>query len=107
MTVNPGGSVTQAPNSIILAWPINNAGFTLQSATILLPVFHFSNRDSSSWEPVDPACSRATTVLIYWAMRHGERSLHVFMAAVAHIVVLSEWQLLQAFGMCRASVMAG
>ena len=38
MTVNPGGSVTQAPNSIILAWPTNNAGFTLQSTTILLPL---------------------------------------------------------------------
>jgi hypothetical protein len=38
VTVNPGGSATRAPNSLILAWPTNNAGFILQSATILLPL---------------------------------------------------------------------
>jgi hypothetical protein len=38
MTVNPGGSGTLASNSIILAWPTNNLGFTLQSTMILLPL---------------------------------------------------------------------
>jgi hypothetical protein len=35
VTVNPAGSGTSAPTSIILAWPTNNAGITLQSTTNL------------------------------------------------------------------------
>ena len=34
----------------------------------------------------------------HWATRQGERSVHVFSAAVAHAVDLSAWQTLQAFG---------
>jgi hypothetical protein len=40
-------------------------------------------------------------------MRQGERSAHVFKAAVAQAVVLSAWQRLQALGICNDSVMAG
>jgi hypothetical protein len=35
VTVNPAGLSTVASNSIILAWPTNDAGFTLQSTTNL------------------------------------------------------------------------
>lgn len=35
VTVNPAGSAAVAPNSIILAWPTNNVGYTLQSTTNL------------------------------------------------------------------------
>ncbi len=42
--VHPTGSVTQAPNSIVFAWPSNNAGFTLESASVLLPL--------TIWSPV-------------------------------------------------------
>lgn len=38
VTVNHGGTSTQPANSIILAWPTNNAGFTLQCTTTLLPL---------------------------------------------------------------------
>ena len=44
VSVNHGGSPTQAPNSIILAWPTNGTGFTLQSTTTLLPL--------TIWTPV-------------------------------------------------------
>ena len=43
----------------------------------------------------------------YSATRHGERSAHAFREAVAHAVDLSAWQTLQAFGIFKASVMAG
>jgi hypothetical protein len=41
---NPGGAATQPPNSIILTWPTNSSGFTLESATTLLPL--------TIWTPV-------------------------------------------------------
>jgi hypothetical protein len=41
------------------------------------------------------------------ATRQGERSAHVLRAAVAHAVDLSEWQTLQAFGIFKASLVAG
>jgi hypothetical protein len=41
------------------------------------------------------------------SIRHGERSAHVFSAPVAHVVVLSAWQTLQAFGIFWESVIAG
>jgi hypothetical protein len=44
---------------------------------------------------------------LHSAMRQDERSVHVFRAAVAHAVDLSEWQTLQAFGIFKASVVAG
>jgi hypothetical protein len=47
MSVHRGGSGAAASNSIILAWPTNNAGYTLESATILQPL--------TIWTPVSNA----------------------------------------------------
>ncbi len=41
------------------------------------------------------------------AIRQGERSVHVFKVSAAHVVGLSVWQTLQAFGTFSASVFAG
>src|SRR5579884_1783806 len=41
------------------------------------------------------------------AMRQGERSRQFFKASEAHAVDLSLWQVLQAFGTFRVSVLAG
>jgi hypothetical protein len=46
-TVNPAGSGTVAPNSIILTWPTNDTGLTLQSTTNLFPPI--------VWAAVSPA----------------------------------------------------
>jgi hypothetical protein len=40
-------------------------------------------------------------------MRHGDRSVHPFKAAVAHPVDLSIWQRLQALGTFKVSVVVG
>jgi len=45
--VNPGESGSPAPNSVILMWPTNGAGFTLESATTLQPL--------TIWTPVPNA----------------------------------------------------
>src|SRR5579863_4383104 len=45
--------------------------------------------------------------LPHYCERHGERSLQLLSAAVAHSVVLSVWQRLQAFGIFSSFVCAG
>src|SRR5262245_62307925 len=42
-----------------------------------------------------------------WATRQGERSFQFLSTSLAHAVVLSVWQRLQAFGIFRASLSAG
>ena len=51
--------------------------------------------------------SSLPTSPVHSPIRQGERSAHVFRAAVAHAVDLSAWQTLQAFGIFKASVVAG
>jgi len=52
-------------------------------------------------------CAPLKQLRIHRPTRHGERSAHFCKAAVAQAVDLSEWQLLQAFGICNVSVSAG
>src|SRR6266849_9638354 len=61
-----------------------------------------------SWELQATALLRNLDArLNYCDMRHGDRSVHPFKAAVAHPVDLSIWQRLQALGTFRVSVVVG
>ena len=49
----------------------------------------------------------AMIVNCHFPSRHGDRPVHVVKASVAHLVDLSVWQTLQAFGIFKLSLIAG